>query len=351
MKKNLSEKFEKYRLEDGRYYFDNASTTRVNEKSLEAFVNISSQHYQNISGYSDSTGNLKSLYSESTSIIANSIGRQGEEDNLIFTSGATESANLVLHSMFLNRLPRVKIVSSKLEHKCVLEKLNHLEQIGAEVIYVEHDSFGVLDLESLQKELMEEVSFVTIMHVNNETGEINDINVLHDICRRHQVPFVTDITQGLGKFDYSDLNWDVTFASGHKIGSVKGIGFIHTSSDLLKTPLFYGGQQQKGMRPGTINLAAIVSLSVALREYSYSWLECKELFQTFKTVYGIKNVKVLGVNRVPSIYALEFESEDSLNGLIDQFEYSRGSACSSGVNQPSHVYTELTNKVVIRISF
>lgn len=272
------------------------------------------------------------------------------EKEIVFTSGGTESNNLaVFGGVKANRRAGNHIVTTAVEHASVRQPMQRLEELGYRVTYLPVDSFGAIRLDALKEALDEETILVSIMHVNNEIGTIEPIEAASDLIRQ-MAPgclFHVDAVQSYGKIPVCPkrLGVDLLSVSGHKIHGPKGVGFLYCRDKAKLSPIWYGGGQQKGMRPGTENVPAIAALGEAA-------LECTQnLAQDAEAMYGLRDyfiqeaLKIPGVTvnggkdgqAAPHIVSVSVEgvkSEVLLHSLEEAGVYvSAGSACSS--NKPS----------------
>lgn len=192
--------------------------------------------------------------------------------NIYFTSGATESNNLAIKGV-VNSLPKgTHIITSKIEHKSVLEVFHNLEKYGYEVTYLDVDRYGIVDPLTLEKAIKPNTKFISIMAVNNEIGTIQDISAIGSICFKHNIIFHTDCAQAFGKIklDVKKMKIDLLSISGHKIYAPKGVGALYFNAKRLKRkglkkfiPMIHGGGQQNNIRPGTLPVELVNALGVA----------------------------------------------------------------------------------------
>jgi len=285
-------------------------------------------------------------------------GLRCNRKDLIFTSGATEANNLVIsgftsaHLDTRNNLNQSKhIITSATEHKSVLDCCRHLESQGAKVTYLRPGSDGVLALDSILNALTDETVLVSLMHVNNETGVMQDIGRIADVLETKGIAFHVDAAQSAGKLpiDLSAMPIDFLSLSAHKFHGPKGIGclYIRNRKQTRLTPLLYGGRQEYGLRPGTlpthqiVSMAAAFTLACARQETDEA--HCRQLRQTLQNAL----VKLDGVHwhghqqqAVPHIVNVSFEgvgADALLIALRESVAISTGSACNSGAIEPSHV--------------
>lgn len=339
---------EKYRLDSGKLYLDNAST------SLKCPIIIQKLHEYGVRFQLNPMLNSSSLMEERHALdnvrlaLLKYFNLNTDDYQVIFTSGSTEGLNMVLQSLFLNNNKPV-VISSSLEHKAVLDTLNFLESVGAEISLLEHDVNGTISMESLREEINQDVCFVSIMHVNNETGNVNDVEEISAICKDYLVPFICDTTQSVGKIEFNGELFDAFVGSAHKFGGPFGVGFLISKKGLITNPIQHGGKQEFGLRPGTHNLPGILTMMDALNEdFNLDKDFVKSVFQDLDLDLKAR----IGQNGCDYIYAFKVDDivafEESNSGYI----FGRGSACNSGLLKSSHVYSALGyDENVVRISF
>ena len=332
-------------------YLDYSATTPINEEVLQTYVQISRKFW----------GNPSSLHA--FGVQANALFEKAKEQALAvleatthriyFTSGATEANNLAIRGICYQYKNRGKhLITSKVEHSSVYEAFKALEVEGFEVTYLDVDEKGMIDVSELEKAVRKDTVLVSLMMVNAEVGTIYPIKEMSEIIKRMNPNtfFHSDIVQAVGKIPVSidDLGLDLASIAGHKIYGPKGVGALVVKNKVTLHPILFGGDQQDELRPGTIDLASIVSFSKALRlatenvlEHSekvstlsdYIYKELKELpYLTFNSdpVYSIPHVinfSIRGVKSETVVHALAHE------GIF----ISSQSACSSKSNKPSRV--------------
>lgn len=270
---------------------------------------------------------------------------------LTFTSGATEAANLALFGFCeKNRAKGKHIVSCKTEHKAVLDTLIALENRGFEVTYLNVDTNGNIDLEELEDTISSETILVCLMLANNETGLIHPLRKIEKIVHSKGVKLMSDITQAVGKIpvDLKEMNLDLAVFSSHKIYGPKGIGalYINKTNKVSIDPYVFGGGQEKGLRPGTLNVPGIAGFGKAaeivlnqMDDESKRMLTLRDqLEEDLEKIDGaILNAKT--ANRLPNTTNISFK-EINGNFLLRKLKLlavSRGSACNSILIEPSHV--------------
>lgn len=272
--------------------------------------------------------------------------------SLSFTSGATESINTVLHPFNIRTLGIEQVVSSRQEHSATLACLRRLEEYGMPVVWIGANSRGQLDLADLEAKLKGKRSLVSLMYVNNETGVINDVFEINRIVSAANSLLHVDASQALGKvkFSLTTLAADFVSLSGHKVGSLKGIGMLVARANTLLAPFVVGGKQEDGFRAGTANLPAVRSLELAIDDIDFGRLEhiarLRDEFEAELTqLHPEVRINGLGLPRVSNTSNVYFASRDSQELLFflsrNGVCASNGSACNSGAVEPSHVITSL----------
>lgn len=337
---NLSD----YLLPDGRYYFDNAATTKMSKEALRVYNEASERWFMNPMSYKDFDPEIESLLTNARNHVADFVGGDPYKDKVIFTSGATESINLLLKGYFFANLQeKRKIITSPIEHKAVLETCKYLESIGAELEYVNITSKGVVDYDHLESIVDGDTLFVCLMHVNNETGEISDLERIYDIAHSAGSKFFTDTTQSITKLKVDAQYFDACIGSGHKFHGPKGVGFLYLKKGIILTPILHGGKQESELRAGTHNLPGIISMTTCLKPALY--LPLDDITDLLKN-FGLVSVK--SDNKFIQLWL------DSGNSRFkEKIVYGSGSACNGGVISQSEIYSRLfpkTAKNIVRIS-
>lgn len=340
---------EDYLLPDGRYYFDNAATTRMSPEALRVYNETAERWFMNPMSYKDFDPEIENLLTNARSHVADFVNGDPYNDKVIFTSGATESINLLLKGYFFaNFQQKRKIITSPIEHKAVLETCKYLESIGAELEYVNITSDGVVDYKHLESIVDKDTLFVCLMHVNNETGEVSDLNRIYDITKAVDTKFFTDTTQSVTKLEVNAKYFDACVGSAHKFHGPKGVGFLYfKKGDINLTSQLHGGNQEFGLRSGTHNLPAILSMTSQL-ELKYHDLNL--LWDSMTRHFNLKTNRFIGRCNSGFIKALIFDKSTDLKILDSSIVYATGSACNSGVISQSHVYKLLSEYPIIRLS-
>ena len=253
-------------------YLDNAATTKVDEKVIKEMLSYFSEKYGNASSQHLVGQEAKRALEEARHVIAKSIN--AKDDEIIFTSSGTESNNLALKGLFFANKENGKkhIITTKIEHDCVLNSCKWLEKQGAKITYLNVDNEGFISLEELKKEITPETLVVSVIHGNNEIGTIQDIEEIGKICREKGVYFHIDACQSYTKtdIDVKKQNLDLVTLNAHKIHGPKGVGALYIREGIEITPLAHGGGHEKNLRSGTENVPGIVGFAKAVKIASNS---------------------------------------------------------------------------------
>ena len=351
-------------------YLDNNATTQIDERVFIEMLPFFKQHYGNPSSkYYPQAEIAKKAVESSRLRCANLIGAVQQE--IIFTSGATESNNLAIKGYCLANSSKGKhIVTSFIEHRSVLDPIKELEMSGFNVTYLEPDHYGKISVEKVEKAISSNTILVTIMFANNELGTINPIDKISEVCKKKNVVFHCDATQAVGKIpiNLKKIPVDMLSFSGHKIYGPKGAGALYIRKKLPKVkllPLIRGGEQEDGLRSGTLNSPCVVGLGSACE------LAGKLMFEDIKRIHTlseklVKNLNLLGGitfnnhprERLPGTLNLSIDGVNAellLSRISDRVALSSGSACTSSKTEPSHVLkgiglTDSMAKSTIRVS-
>jgi len=356
-------------------YFDNAATTQIHPKVLEVMNKYLTEEFGNPSSTHSYGRKTRVAIEESRETVANFIGADPSE--IYFTSGGTEANNFALFGIAKTNfaeIKRKKIIVSKAEHHSIYDSAEQLKSIGFNSEFVEVDKSTKINIEELTNLLDENSSLISIIHVNNETGAINEIPALAGIAKKNGVYIHTDAVQSMAKIpiNVKEMNVDSLTASAHKINGPKGIGFAYVKSGTPINPLIYGGSQERNRRGGTENVPAIAGFAQAIKiaelNMNDSYQHIKKIKDDF--VKGIKEIDKTGINinggqnAIPYILSITFLSNFYRNDAeailmyldINGIAVSNGAACTSGTFKPSHVilasgYSEENARGTIRFSF
>lgn len=328
-------------------YLDNAATTPVFEEVLNKLPDYYRQYFANPNSVHREGQKARHLIERSRADIASVLGCGDEE--IFFTSCATESNNTIILGVAETYPAKRHILVSPIEHKSVLVPLSKLAKNGYSVEFLKVDRDGVVDIDHLRKSIRNDTLMVAVIHGNNETGVIQDIDTIGKIARHKGAFFFTDAVQSFLKTDINLDHVDFLSISGHKINAPKGIGLLYKNKEVKLNPLIYGGGQEKGLRSGTENTQLIASLADAVniwhrnrQVYSHKLSSLRDMFENFilSELDGVTTVSK-GANRLPNISNIIFNVVDAQSMVIaldgEGICVSSGSACSSGTPAPSHV--------------
>jgi cysteine desulfurase len=326
-------------------YLDNCATTRVRQEVLDKMYKSFISNFGNPSSLHRLGLNAEKEVEEARDIIAKFLGIDSRE--LYFTSGGTESNNIAIQSIVNNMKKRGNhIITTKIEHSSSLNVMKNFEKDGLTVTYLNTDKFGNIDMEEFEKVLDEDTILVSMIHVNNEIGTIQDIEKISKIIKKKgfQALIHLDGVQSFGKIKCSlkQLGVDTYSFSGHKVHGPKGIGGLYIRDGLHLNPIVFGGNQEKGLRSGTENVQGIIGLGEAIRILDNNFIEESEHVKELKTYMAnrvkeeIEDIKIntpMGENSSPYILNISFRNtrgEVLLHYLEDKDIYvSTSSACSS----------------------
>lgn len=337
-------------------YIDNAATTQMREEVIEKMTNVMKEFYGNPSSTHSYGRSSKSLIENARKTVAGFLKVAASE--IVFTSGGTEADNLVLNSA-VRDLGVKRIITSRIEHHAVLYTVEQLKEcFEIEVDYVRLDENGSVDIKDLEKLLIssEEKTLVSLMHINNEIGNLLDVKTVGELCKKHKSLFHCDMVQSIGHYDLdlSEIPVDFTAVSAHKFHGPKGVGFAFIRKNSGLKPLIFGGEQERGHRAGTESVHNIVGLEEALKIANEKLEEEKQYIISLKNYFieqledQIPDVKFNGHCRdnEKSTYTLvnvclPVTQEKALM-LLFQLDLkgiacSKGSACQSGSDKGSHV--------------
>ena len=329
-------------------YLDHASTTHLDHRVNEYVKDYLDKHYGNPGSLHDLGIKAKSAISEAREKIAKIL--HCKTDEIVFTSGGTESINLAIKGIAFSK-SKGHIITSKIEHPAVLETCRYLERKGFSVTYLDVDKYGLIKLSDLKKAIRKNTILITIMYANNEVGTIQPITEIGKIAKKNKIIFHTDACQAAGVLtvNVNKLHVDLMTINGSKIYGPKGSGMLYIKKGTKIEPLIHGGGQELGLRSGTENVPAIVGLAEALRLANKEKNKEKTRLTKLRN-YFIRNVKKKitktrlnghPTKRLPNnanISFLDVEGESLLLYLDNENIYvSTGSACSSNKLEVSHV--------------
>jgi cysteine desulfurase len=353
-----------------RIYFDNAATTALDPQVLEAMMPYLTEKFGNPSSIYSYGRECRLAIETARKIVAKILNAHPAE--IFFTSGGTESSNTAITAA-VRDLGCRHIITSPLEHHAVLHTVEYLHHTGeAALSYVKVLPDGHIDLEDLETKLSEcgEKCLVTLMHANNEIGNILDLHAVGRLCKLHNAIFHSDTVQTVGHYPFDLRNTAIHFITGaaHKFHGPKGVGILYINENVKIKPFIHGGSQERNMRAGTENLYGIVGFAKALE------LATSNHTQDSEKILGIKQYMAGQLNK--NIKGISFNGDAAGNSLytvlnvsfpkteksemilfnldINHICASGGSACTSGADQGSHVIRAINNnpnQIAVRFSF
>lgn len=346
-------------------YLDNNATTEIDKDVFEAMLPFLKEKYGNPSSLYTFGKEIKEKISESRKIVADYLN--ANEDEIVFTSCASES-NVTAILNAIKSFPEKKhIITSKVEHASIMECMEWLEKQGYRITYLSVDEYGRINLNELESSIDFDTCLITIMMANNEIGNIYPIQEIGEIAKKHNVLFHCDAVQAIGKIevDTKKLNVDTLSFSGHKIYAPKGIGVLYVKSEIKYNPLIFG-HQEKNKRGGTENVPYIIALGKAVELLKKDGFKTEQYIKNLRDYMEdqlkkeISDIHIYGDidNRIPNTSNIAFKgvTGDELLFILEanNIFISTGSACNSQIALPSHVLTackaDLNNYSPIRIS-
>ena len=337
-----------------RIYADNAATTKISQTAMKAMISAMENSYGNPSSMHQIGMAANDALQTAREQIARCLGCMPKE--IFFTSGGTESDNqaIVSAAMVGAKQNKRHIISTAFEHHAVLHTLRRLKEQGFEIQLLDVGAEGNITAAQVEEAIRPDTCLVTVMFANNEIGSILPIAEIGEVCRAHGVLFHTDAVQAAGHIPVNvrEQNIDMLSLSAHKFHGPRGIGALYVKRGIELTSLMEGGGQERGKRPGTENLPAIMGMAAALKE------ECTLMEQNEAKVTAMRDRLIQGLSQIPySIlngsrekrlpgnvnFCFEGVSGESLLLLLDSRGIcaSSGSACASGALDPSHVLLSL----------
>lgn len=332
-------------------YFDNASTTRIDDRVFDIMSLYFKENYGNANSSHPFGKSIDTNIKKSRQSVANLINSDISE--IIFTSGATESINLGIKGLALSSFNlKTHLITIKTEHKAVLDTCEYLESIGFDITYLPVKNNGSLDLKKLENAISENTLAVCVMMANNETGVLQDIKAISKIIKDKGIYLLSDATQAVGKIPINvrDLGIDMMFFSAHKFHGPKGVGALYFNKNTIIAsqiePIQHGGGHERNLRSGTLNVPGIMGFGkaceIALQEMSKTQAQAEMLRDKLENdllsiegvfINGNKNYRTNNISNVciPSIDA------NVLISLLDNICISNGSACTSSIFEPSYV--------------
>lgn len=337
-----------------RIYADNAATTKISQTAMRAMISAMENSYGNPSSIHQIGMAANDALQTAREQIARCLGCMPKE--IFFTSGGTESDNqaIVSAAMLGAKQNKRHIISTAFEHHAVLHTLRRLKEQGFEIQLLDVGAEGNITAAQVEEAIRPDTCLVTVMFANNEIGSVLPIAEIGEVCRAHGVLFHTDAVQAAGHIpvNVKKQNIDMLSLSAHKFHGPRGIGALYVKRGIELTSLMEGGGQERGKRPGTENLPAIMGMAAALKE------ECTLMEQNEAKVTAMRDCLIQGLSQIPySIlngsrekrlpgnvnFCFEGVSGESLLLLLDSRGIcaSSGSACASGALDPSHVLLSL----------
>ncbi|MDO4438060.1 MAG: cysteine desulfurase NifS [Eubacteriales bacterium] len=334
-----------------RVYADNAATTKVSDKALEAMMLGLTTLYGNPSSLHEEGREAEHELLKARMEIAALMG--AETDEIYFTSGGSESDNWAIREMAKrgSKKGKMHLISTEFEHHAVLHTLQKLEKEGFAVTYIKPEANGIIDIEKLKAAIRPDTALVTVMYANNEIGTIQPIKEIADICHEHDIIFHTDAVQALGHIpvNVKENGIDLMSFSGHKFNGPKGVGGLYVKKGIVIGNLIDGGAQERRKRAGTENIPGIMGMAAALKE------AVEEMDTEIEKLTALRDRLIDGIiEKIPAVH-LNGDRERRVPGNVNFcFEgiegeslllrldlagiaASSGSACTSGSLDPSHV--------------
>ncbi len=329
-------------------YVDNSSTTKLNETVLYKMLPYLKENYGNAS----TTYNLgkisKRAIEESRKKIAKCINADPEE--IYFTASGTESDNIAIQGIAHRYMYKGKhIITSNIEHLAVLNTCKKLEMEGFDITYIKADRNGIIDVKKVKEAIRNDTILISIMYVNNEIGTIQNIDEIAKIAKEKNIIFHTDAVQAMPHLKIDVANIDALTMSAHKFNGPKGVGALYLKNNISIDNLFCGGHQERGLRPGTENVAGIVGMAEALDITVKNLDACNEKEKTLRDyLYNRLNSEIKGISingdntyRINSNLNISIDGVDSseLMVFLDMSGIcaSGGSACNSSTKELSYV--------------
>ena len=336
-------------------YLDNLASTPVDSRVIDSMLKSNEKNYANPSSVDHDAGEeAQRLIENARANVANYI--QARSSQVIFTSGATEAINIILQGFALRKKKCIKIAYSPIEHRAVLDVIDNLYKLGMCKPYpLKIDSKGNLDLEYLNNLLItQKIDILCVMSVNNEIGIINPIQNIAKLCENTETKFFTDASQALGRIHLEFNNWGIDFMclSAHKIYGPKGIGAIIAKNFHDLSPIMYGSNHERGLRPGTLNTPNIVGFGKAIElrkiEGASDEIQIKNLRNKLEKLLSDKIPEIIFnaniSNRIAGISHFsipKIKNKAVIARLRHKIAISTGAACTSGIESPSHVLLAL----------
>lgn len=349
-------------------YADNAATTRLDNQAYQAMVPFLKDEYGNASSVYSFSRVPRQALRDARAAIAGCIGAKDEE--VFFTSGGTESDNWALKGIsFARKNEKKHIITSSVEHHAILHSCAFLEKIGIKIVYLPVDRTGLVSMDILKRSISDETALVSLILANNEIGSLQDIASLARVAHEYGALFHTDAVQAVGHIPVNvcSLGVDLLSASAHKFNGPKGVGFLYIRNGIEIQSYSSGGAQERKLRAGTENIAAIVGMAVALKNnvmmMDTNTIHLEKLSSVFLHQLNSSGVDYLlngSSRRLPGHLSISIKGEAG-ERLLHRLDLkgiciSTGSACNASETEISHVIQaidipSLYAKGTIRISF
>ena len=331
-----------------RIYLDYNASTPIAPEVLEAMMPYLTTRFGNPSSSHSFGVECRAAVEQARERVAGILGCSAPE--IIFTSGATESNNMVIKGLARAAGKGKHFITSQIEHPAVLEPCRRVERFGYAVTYLPVDRFGIVNPRDLEQAIRPDTALVTIMHANNEVGSLQPIADLAQIAASRNVPFHTDAAQSVGKIEarVDDLGVDFLTMAGHKFYAPKGVGALYIRQGKKLPPMLHGAGHEHGMRPGTENLASVVGLGAAC-ELAMPLLETEgprqkklgqRLFEGLKKAGCKVHLNGHPEQKLPNTWNISFEGHDAaavMETLGKDIAVSPGAACHGDTVNASHV--------------
>jgi len=329
-------------------YFDIAATTPIDSNVLEIMNEVNSNFFGNPSSVHQAGQKSHNLIEKSRRTMADLLGCLPSE--IIFTSGGTESNNIALNGILKSG---DHFITTSYEHPSILNTAKEIEKRGIDVTYLKPNSEGIITVEELRAKIRENTKLVSIMSLNNELGTLNPIENLSEVCGEFEVCFHTDAVQQIGKrkLGLAETNINLLSIAAHKFYGPKGVGALFIKKGVTLNPIFFGGGQESGYRPGTESVALIAGMTEALKIAMLNLNSNEEHIRKMEKEFFSKinqtsiNYRINGGSRLHGFLNITFHDIEGQTLLmnLDMFGFaiSFGSACSSGSNKPSNALLEI----------
>ena len=350
-------------------YLDHAATTPMREVAFEAYKKTEMDAYANSSGGHALSRKAKNILEDSREFIASCFGAAPNE--ITFTSGGTEADNWIIKTPFIDNDSNAELTTTQIEHEAVIASAENVYKKGFNVNFVSCDSDGITNIDEFKKSINSNTLITSVMYANNETGVVQPIEEMSKIVKdvNPNTLFHSDVVQAVAtkKLNFHNLGIDSAAISGHKIGGPKGIGVMFLKTGYKIPSFLHGGKQELERRAGTVNVSGVAGLAAALKEQQNNLEEEVALIENERQIFEniLKEnfeLRIVGENverlcHISNIQFKEVNSETLMVALdLNGIGVSRGSACASGAQKPSHVLKamKIDEKVInnhLRFSF